>query len=210
MAHRTTDPKPDTKTLRCPAVEGAQQCVSAKHHKMQNHRWGPKGETDQWHADGRPKDWFAHDADGTLIIGNPDVLPAASPPGGGQPADPAPSAVPDGGDHSVPTTVAVPTPAPAGSGGGGSGRSLVRPDASESVLAALGGVYNPAAEPGYALRIADDFARLIVVGQHFARLVQANADKQPPDPTDVRAVYRKLRQIAATHGIDLDDTGGGR
>jgi hypothetical protein len=88
---------------------------------------------------------------------------------------------------------------------GSSDRSLVRPDAGESVLAALGGVYNPAAEPGYAIRLAEDFARLMVMGPHFASLVQANADKQPPDPKDVRALYRKLRQIAATHGIDLDD-----
>ena len=90
------------------------------------------------------------------------------------------------------------------------GRSLVRPDAGESVLAALGGVYNPAAEPGYAIRLADDFARLMVMGPRFANLVQANADKQPPDPKDVRVLYRKLRQIAATHGIDLDDAGADR
>jgi hypothetical protein len=88
-------------------------------------------------------------------------------------------------------------------------REIGRPDAGESVIAALGGVYNPAAEPGYAIRLATDFERLIVMGQHYARLVQANADKQPPAAKDVREVYRKLRQIAATHGIDLDDTGGG-
>jgi hypothetical protein len=44
-----------TKTVRCKAVEGAQQCVSATHGKLQNHRWGKPGETDQWNEDGSPK-----------------------------------------------------------------------------------------------------------------------------------------------------------
>jgi hypothetical protein len=132
----------------------------------------------------------------------PEGLGFVPPPDEAEAADP-PAAPSESGDALKPSGVAS-----AGSGGG-SGRSLVRPDASESVIAALGGVYNPAAEPGYAIRLATDFERLIVMGQHYARLVQANADKQPPAAKDVREVCRKLRQIAATHGIDLDDTGGG-
>jgi hypothetical protein len=130
----TDDTTPaDNKTLRCPAVEGAQQCLAARHGKMQNHRWGPKGETDQWHADGRPKDWFAPDPADTLVTGNADVLAAASPPDGGQAADPTPSVVPSAGGTPEPSRES--TASPAGSGGGGSGRPS--PDETDMTLGEL-------------------------------------------------------------------------
>jgi hypothetical protein len=44
-----------TKTVRCKATEGAQQCLKAEHPKIQNHTWGVRGETPQWRADGTPK-----------------------------------------------------------------------------------------------------------------------------------------------------------
>jgi hypothetical protein len=49
----------DDKTIRCAATEGAQQCVSARHGPLQNHRWGKAGEGPQWHADGTPADGTA-------------------------------------------------------------------------------------------------------------------------------------------------------
>jgi hypothetical protein len=146
-------PTDTTETRRCPAVEGGQQCVSATHahRKMQNHRWGPRGETDQWHADGTPKDGrrpdpaitastVGLDADSTLVVGNPDVLAAVASPGGGQATDPTPPTVPSAGaalepsdtDHRRADRVA------AGSGGGGSGRSIGRVIANTAIDAALG------------------------------------------------------------------------
>jgi hypothetical protein len=59
--------------------------------------------------------------DSTLVTGNPSVLPAASPPDGGQAADPTPPVVPSAGASLEPSGTA--DHLPAGSGGGGSGRS---------------------------------------------------------------------------------------
>jgi hypothetical protein len=240
----------NAKTTRCKATGGAQQCVSATHGAHQNHRWGKRGETDQWNIDGSPKIPDPADVTDQIPTG-PGIDEFGSTPEGGYvdvPESPM--------DAAAMQTPATPDPSVGGYFNGDNvgsdeaareeqradvadqrraaiaaavtdddrkdmerigashpdiqrdgetaDRSLVRPDAGESVLAALGGVYNPAAEPGYAIRLAEDFARLMVMGPHFARLVQANADKQPPDPKDVRALYRKLRQIAATHSIDLD------
>jgi hypothetical protein len=123
---------------RCPAIEGAQQCVAAAHSKMQNHRWGPKGETDQWGADGiaKPPDvqlvappvraeaeavhpvWgerWVEEPDATLVTGNAAVVSAAASPRGGQTVDPP--ATPD-------TSPAVPEPSPTAGSGGGTGRPL--------------------------------------------------------------------------------------
>jgi hypothetical protein len=56
------------KATRCKATEGAQQCLSAQHGKLQSHRWGAKGETDQWNADGTPKPPARHDDTPTVEV----------------------------------------------------------------------------------------------------------------------------------------------
>lgn len=74
------------------------------------------------------------------------------------------------------------------------------------------GVINPVADPAYAIRHAEEQARVLIIGQHFANMLAAVA---PPasrlvDDDDIRGITLKLRQMAATHGIDLDDNGGER
>lgn len=145
----------------------------------------------------------------------PNDLGFVPPPDEAEAADPTPP-TPDAPAASVPTTVEADHPA-AGSGGG-SGRpssemaqaielerlERVRPDASEAVLGAAMGVINPAADPAFAITHAEESARVLVVGQHVGNMFQAIADKHLVNADDVRVVYRKMRQIAATHGIDLD------
>lgn len=221
MAKRTPtdDTTPaDNKTLRCPAVEGAQQCLAARHGKMQNHRWGPRGETDQWHADGRPKDWFApgHDSgplphenaaagDVTLVTGNPDVLPAASPPGGGQAADPTPSAVPGAGASPEPSR-ADPRPALAGSGGGGSSRSLARraddTEAAEEMVRAAMSVISQPAQADHAIRHSLELARVLKLAETAGSMFADLASGDLASEGDIRVVRDLAWRMAATRGVE--------
>jgi hypothetical protein len=147
------------------------------------------------------------DPDQTLVVGNAGVLPAVPPPDGGQAADPDPPVTPSVGDALEPsgTSSAV----PAGSGDSGQGRPPR--DAREAVLGAAMGVINPvfdaAADPAFQIRHAEESARVLIIGQHVGNMFQAIADKRFVANADLRAAYRKLRQIADFHGIDLDDDG---
>jgi hypothetical protein len=168
--------------------------------------------------------------DDTLVTGNTDVLPAAAPNTSGQATtDPSPPAIPrDSGEALEPSQEAHGL---AGSEGGGAGRSLAgrptatdsptlnaagpsltlnRPDASEKVLGAAMGVINPATDPAFAIRHAEESARVLIIGQHFADMLKAISPPaaQLVEEKDVRGMYHWLRLIAATHGIDLDDNGG--
>src|SRR4249920_2324521 len=144
---------------RCPATEGAQQCLrEAGHNPFKNHSWGPQGDTGQWYADGTAKPVRA-------VVPDPWTCPVVKYDFGGRyrcdmhaphddpskahvwvlvddtdvlPAVPPPPR--DGTEADPPATpdvlsVAPETShAPAGSGGG-SGRSLERPG---QVAAAFG------------------------------------------------------------------------
>jgi hypothetical protein len=155
-----------------------------------------------------------------------DVLPAAAPNTSGQATtDPSPPAIPrESGDALASSGVDLP---PAGSEGGGAGRSssvpaerarerspasLIRPDASEKVLGAASSVINPAADPAFAIRHAEEQARVLIIGQHWAGMLKAVSPPaaQLVAEEDVRGMYHYLRLVAATHGIDLDDNGGDR
>ena len=85
-------------------------------------------------------------------------------------------------------------------------RSLVRPDASEKVLGAAMAVVNPTADPAFAIRHAEEQARVLIIGQHWADMLKAVSPPaaQLVAEEDVRGMYHYLRLIAATHGIDLD------
>jgi hypothetical protein len=83
---------------------------------------------------------------------------------------------------------------------------LNRPDASEGVLGVAMSRVGPAADQGFAIRHAEVSAKILVAGQHIGEMFNTVF---PPDPRlpaadDVRAVYRKMREIAATLVIDLD------
>lgn len=181
----------------CPVVKhdlgGRYRCDFAQPHPVDGaHSWVSDDPYDE--ADG-----IGRDTTGSL--------PAVPPQDDVQAADPP--ATPDvSGETPEPSH----TPDVAAGSGGRVGRSLIRPDASEKVLGAAMGVINPVADPAYAIRHAEEQARVLIIGQHWANMLAAVS---PPasrlvDDDDVRGVYRKLRQIAATHGIDLDDNGGGQ
>jgi hypothetical protein len=138
-------------------------------------------------------------------------------------ADPTPPVSP--GETALEPSDAVSGPASAGSGDGGSGRptsahiitkqstgaALAPRDAREAVLGAAMGVINPVADPvadpAFQIRHAEESARVLIIGQHVGNMFQAIADKQFVANADLRAAYRKLRQIADFHDIDLDDDG---
>lgn len=85
-----------------------------------------------------------------------------------------------------------------------------RPDASEGVLAVAMGTINPAdADPIIAMRHAEESARVLIIGQHVGNMFQSIAppNKQFVANRDLRVVYRKIREIADFHGIDLDEVG---
>ena len=205
--------------------EAQSQVVGHQHEGLDDpnhrHRLGqlPHGHDE----DGRPivgtdVKFVPPDTDPTLVLGNSEVA-APSPPGTvAEMADPP--ATP--GVMLTPPESSVPV---AGSGGG-AGRSFeqvrrqqtmaewrtdttARPDASEAVLGTAMGIINPAADPEYTIRHAEASARVLIIGQHVGNMFAAIRDGHMPSEADVRAIYAKLRLMAATHGIDLDDEGAG-
>jgi hypothetical protein len=85
---------------------------------------------------------------------------------------------------------------------------LVRSDASEAVLSAGMGVIVPAAHQDFAITHAEESARVVVILQTAGKMTRSIADGQLVQAADLRTVYLKIRQMAATHAIDLDDQGG--
>ena len=143
----------------------------------------------------------------TLVTGNPDVLPAASPPDGGQAADPAPPAVPEGlGSPSVSTSGTVPSPVPAGSGGGGSGRPLARraddTEAAEEMVRAAMSVISQPAQADHAIRHSLELARVLKLAETAGSMFADLASGDLVSEADIRLVRDLAWRMAATRGVE--------
>jgi hypothetical protein len=69
------------------------------------------------------------------------------------------------------------------------------------------GLAVPAASEDYAIRHAEAGARIAIIVQRSEVMARDWADGQMPADKDIREVYRKIRQMAATHGLDLTEAG---
>jgi hypothetical protein len=91
--------------------------------------------------------------------------------------------------------------------GPGRPTQLVRADAGETMLSGFMGIINPADDPGFAIRLAEEGMRLGLMAQTLGAMARDNADKRLVSDDLIRAMHLKVRQMAATHGLDLSEVG---
>jgi hypothetical protein len=146
--------------------------------------------------------WPGDPDEQTLVVGNPDALPAVSPPGGGQAADPTPAPPSAGIRSDLPAGVT----APAGSGGGGSGRSLARraddTEAAEEMVRAAMSVISQPAQADHAIRHSLELARVLKLAETAGSMFADLASGDLVSEGDIRVVRDLAWRMAATRGVE--------